>query len=135
MRELAFDLVEALGYRVESICEVQLSFGCGFFGLALGFARSGLILLALGDLLALTEFVDAAGRIHELLLAREERMAGRADLNRDLRDGRSGRERAAARAVHAGLGVPFGVNLLFHSQNIISAGARGRSAKAQEGVK
>jgi hypothetical protein len=27
--------------------------------------------------------------------------------------------------VHAGLGIPFGMNLLFHSQNIISAGTRG----------
>jgi hypothetical protein len=136
VRELAFDLVEAFSDDVEAVCEVQLNFGCGFFGLALGFARSGLFLFALGDLLALAELIDASGRIDELLLAREERMACRADLNRDLRDRRSGRKRAAAGAVHPGLGVPFGVDLLFHSPNIISAAAsllrRGRPGASKE---
>jgi hypothetical protein len=124
MRELAFDFVEAFSDDVEAVCEVQLNFSCGFFGFALGFTRSGLFLLTLGDLFALAELVDASGRIDEFLLAREERMARRTDLDRDLRDRRSGCKRAAAGAVHPGLGVPFGVDLLFHSPNIISAAAR-----------
>lgn len=124
MRELAFDLVEAFSDDVEAVCEVQLNFSCGFFRLALGFARSGLFLLPLGDLFALAELIDAAGRVDELLLPRKERVACRTDLDRNLRDRRAGRERAAAGAVHPGLGVPFGVDILFHSPNIISAAAR-----------
>ena len=83
---------------------------------------------------ALIELVDATGRVHELLLAREQRMARRADLNRDFGDGRTRRKTVAARAVDAGFREPFWVNLLFHSLSIITEPARGPETKVATGA-
>src|SRR3954471_6939815 len=59
------------------------------------------------------EALDAAAGVHELLPARVERVAVRADLDVDLGLGRAGRELVAARAPHVGLDV-FGVDSGLH---------------------
>src|SRR4051794_28279901 len=62
---------------------------------------------------AAAEAVDAAAGVHELLPARVERVAVRADLDVDLGLRRAGRELVAARAPHVGLDV-FGVDSGLH---------------------
>src|SRR5207302_9393285 len=55
---------------------------------------------------ALAELLDAARRVHDLLLARVERMAGRANLDMQrLVHGRAGSERVAAAARYLDFGV------------------------------
>src|SRR5665213_2452836 len=98
--------------------------GLRIFG---GLASSGFFLLLLRQDGALVELVNATGGIDQLLLTGEERMASRADLDRDRFQGRAGRKGAAARAMHVGFGVPGGVDLVFHSHTIIPALARGAS--------
>src|SRR3954454_18472741 len=53
----------------------------------------------------LVEALDATTGVHELLLARVERVALRAQLHAELADGRAGHELVATRAVHLALGV------------------------------
>jgi len=65
----------------------------------------------LGELLA--EALDAAGGIHQTLLAREERVACRAHVGVDLSLRRTSLERIPARALDRGRGV-LGMNVGFH---------------------
>jgi hypothetical protein len=67
--------------------------------------------LRLGELLA--EALDAAGRVHQTLLAREERMASGADVRVNLGLRRTSLERIPARALDRCRGV-LGVNVGFH---------------------
>src|SRR5579871_3175537 len=92
-----------------------------FLGLAR--LRRSLLLLGLRD--ALIEFVDAARRIDELLLAGVERMAVRANLDVNLGQRGARGEMVAAGACHFCVGVPFRVDLRFHSPPIIASVARG----------
>src|SRR5215212_9426137 len=62
---------------------------------------------------ALLETIDAAGRINKLLLAGEERMALRTELDAELLAGGAGRPRLAARAVDVDLLI-LRMNLWFH---------------------
>src|SRR5579862_5996419 len=87
-------------------------------------------LLLLGRGGALVELIDASGGIDQLLLTGEQRMARRADLDRDFGHRRTGRKGIAAGAVDPRLGMPFGVDLLFHSQMIISRLARAAGPEA-----
>ena len=59
------------------------------------------------------ELLDAARGIDELLFAREERMAGRADADLDVALRRAGVIDRAARAANVGLMV-VGMNICFH---------------------
>src|SRR5205085_10172778 len=70
---------------------------------------------ALRPLLAVLplETVDAAGRVDQLLLAGEEGVALRADLDAQLLPGRAGGPGLAAGAVHLNL-VVLGMDLCFH---------------------
>src|SRR3954449_4026644 len=63
--------------------------------------------------LAAAEALHPAAGVHELLLARVERVAVRADLDVDLRLGRARRELVAARAAHVGFDV-LGVDVGLH---------------------
>lgn len=83
-----------------------------------------LLLLAFDDLTGLvldpvfaTEFLDASGGIDHLLLASEERMAGRTDIQMDFLLGR-----ANSPAISAGAGdlrlVVFGMYSFFHIVNL-----------------
>src|SRR5207237_295570 len=67
-----------------------------------------------GLLEAALEPLHPAARVHELLLARVERVALRADLDVQLALGRARLERVAARARHRGEGV-LGVNVGLHA--------------------
>src|SRR5713226_6234653 len=71
------------------------------------FFRAGLLGVAL------LEAIDAAGGIEQFLLAREIRMAFRANLDAQLFLGRAGHPRFAAGAVRLNLLI-FRVNLWFH---------------------
>src|SRR5471032_727111 len=62
---------------------------------------------------ALLEALDAAGCVDELGLAREERMAVRADLEAELGFRALGVPRVSARAVHGHI-VVLGVNFFLH---------------------
>jgi hypothetical protein len=87
--------------------------GCGGgFALPLFGGGTGLRLLALVPVAAPIA-IDATGRIDQLLLAGEERVAGRADLHPDLLHGRSGLEHVPADAHDLALMIG-GVNLLLH---------------------
>ena len=72
------------------------------------------------------ELGDAAAGVEDLLLARVERVAGRAHVHAHLTggDGGTGVERVAARAGHDGVHV-FGVNTLLHGVSPGSFGAPG----------
>src|SRR5262249_36295949 len=70
------------------------------------------LLLAVVGVLLL-EALDPAGGVHELHLAGEERVAGRADLDRDRLLGAAGGELVAAAAGHCRLDV-LRVDALFH---------------------
>ncbi len=85
--------------------------GLGLFPFAL--VRFGLLLFGGGH--ALIELVDAAGRIEELLLAREQRMARGTHLNADVFQRRTGGKRMPASAMDVRLREPSGVDLLFHN--------------------
>src|SRR5207247_11175637 len=63
--------------------------------------------------LAAAEALDAATGVHQLLLARVERVTVRADLDVDLCLGGASREVVTARAVHVGLDV-LGVTIRLH---------------------
>jgi hypothetical protein len=67
--------------------------------------------LRLGELLA--ETLDAAGGIHQTLLAREERVARGTNVGVDLSLRRTSLERIPARALDRGRGV-LGMNVGFH---------------------
>src|SRR5579862_1726271 len=95
--------------------------GCRLLRLAGCLAGGGLLLFLVRCGRALVEFIDASRRVHQLLLAGEQRVACRTDLNGDLGYRRARRERVAARAVHAGLRVPFWVDLGLHSLCIIAS--------------
>ncbi len=73
--------------------------------------RSALGVAGLGVLLE--ELVDAAGGVHEALLARVEGVANAADLDLQLLDRRARLERVPATAGHGALGV-VGMDSLFH---------------------
>ncbi len=106
--------------------DVQLRFGgCRLLCVAGGLTLRGVQLLLLCGSGALVKLIYPPGRVDEFLLARKERVAGGANLDRDLLERRAGREGRAARAVHAGFGIPGWMNLLFHSHSIIAGGARG----------
>src|SRR4030095_1289341 len=87
------------------------SLGCLF--MTFGVGSGGLRRRALRAV-ALAELVDAAGRVHHLLLARVERVALRADFDvKRLRDRRPRREYVAAAAGDLHFGV-LGVDACFH---------------------
>src|SRR5262249_1858934 len=77
-------------------------------------------------LVALAEPLDAAGRVDELLLARQEGVAVAADLQPQLLLRGAGRPGRPARAVHGDL-VIVGVDVRFHG----TAHSSGRRATAQ----
>ena len=111
--------VELLGFR-------------GFCSVAGAHTRRGFFLFLAGGSEPLVVLVDAAGRVDQLLRSGKERVTRRADLNVDLRQGRTGRKGAAAVANDFGRGVPLGMNLVFHSSNILAPVARlGRGAVKQ----
>src|SRR5262249_3510188 len=68
---------------------------------------------------ALLEPPDAAGRVDQLLLPREERVAGRAYLDSQVLLRRTGREGVPARAMDHDLDV-FGMNALLHGVIFLS---------------
>src|SRR5271165_7180510 len=77
----------------------RLLFGGGFGGFG-GLGGFGLARVGLGVLAA--ETLDAAGGVHQLLLAGEEWVAGGADFHADVAlVGRTGHKCVAARAMHA----------------------------------
>ena len=59
------------------------------------------------------ETFDAAGRVHELLVTREERMAGGTDLDTDVLPGGPGMDHVSASACDRGRFIG-GVNISFH---------------------
>src|SRR5215469_14792008 len=79
---------------------------------------------AVGALQATLEALDAAARVHELLLARVERVALRADLDVELGLGRAGLERVPAGARHRGDDV-LGMNIGLHCPLKIAAACSG----------
>ena len=82
---------------------LSLSFNFDFFD---GFLTAGPVVLLL-------EFLDAAGGVDELHLAGEERMARRADFDRDILLGAARLKLVAAPAGDGALFV-FGVNAFLH---------------------
>src|ERR1039458_9469430 len=62
------------------------------------------------------EALDLAAGVHDPLGPGEERVAERADLGLELREGRARQERVAADAGHGGVGVELGVQGSFHGQ-------------------
>ncbi len=104
-----------------TLAALQRGFGC--FLLLARFALRRFFLLAASRGDALVELIDTSCRIDEFLLSREERVARRADLDRDLRHGRTGDKGVAAGAVDPCFWVPFRVNLRFHSSPIVTDGA------------
>ena len=70
--------------------------GCRLLRFARGLANCGLLLFLARSGRALVELIDASGSIDELLLPGKEGMAGRADLDGDLGQGRAGNEAVAA---------------------------------------
>src|SRR5437588_3135734 len=83
----------------EAATAVQLTF----------FARAR----SLGAAVALGEFFNATGRVHEFLFAGEKRMTSSADTDSNVANGRAGVIHRAARANDVGL-VIFWVNACFH---------------------
>src|SRR5579885_37033 len=71
------------------------------------------LFFALVPVVLLLELLDAAGRIDDLHFAGEERMASRANLDRDVLLGAAGYKLVAATASHRGFNI-FGVNSGFH---------------------
>src|SRR5205823_14918210 len=80
----------------------------------------GFALCALGALEALLETLDSAAGVHELLLARVERMAVRADLDVKLRLRRPRLECVSARARDRGEDV-LGMDVSLHVARIAAA--------------
>src|SRR4051812_39290483 len=78
-----------------------------------GRGRGGGLLEAVRAAEFLAEPLHAAGSVDELLLAREERVAGRADIDVDLRQHAARLERVAAGAVDVA-NLVFRVGLVFH---------------------
>ena len=97
----------------------------GLLRLATRAARGRFFLLAFGSSRTLVELVDATGRVEEFLLSGKQRMARGANLDADFGHRRTGRKGASAGTVHAGFGVPLGMDLVFHSLCIIAAATRG----------
>src|SRR3954469_2101311 len=87
---------------------------------AIGLAGAGFALGALGALEALLEALDPAAGVHELLLARVERVAVRADLDVELGLRRPRLECVPARARHRGEHV-LGMDLSLHEARIAAA--------------
>src|SRR5688572_7073222 len=86
---------------------------------------------ALLQAVLLAEAVDAAARIHDLLLARVERVAVRADFDFEVRPERRARlEGIATAASHRDLGV-FWVNGVFHGDVPVPWSVGSRSLRAQ----
>src|SRR6476646_7624579 len=81
---------------------------------------AGAALCALGALEALLEALHPAARVHELLLARVERVAVRADLDVELRLRRSGLERVPAGARHRREDI-LGMDVGLHEARIAAA--------------
>src|SRR5690349_11807722 len=75
--------------------------------------HAGGLLEAVGAAELLAEPLHAAGGVDELLLAREERVAVAADVDRQPALRAAGRERVAAGAMH-GADLVLGVDLLLH---------------------
>ena len=78
---------------------------------------------AIGAAEFLTESLHPPGRIHKLLLAREERMARRTDIDIDLGHGAAGGERVPARTVGRTVLIS-GMNLGFHLNQLLSPDVR-----------
>src|SRR5438874_2692061 len=78
--------------------------------------RSRRLLKTVGSAEFLGEALDAPGRIDEFLLAREEGMALRADIDADLRLRAAGGECVAAGTVHLA-NLVFGMDLGFHESS------------------
>src|SRR5215212_4764081 len=76
------------------------------------------------------EALDAAAGVHELLLARVERVAVRADLDVDLRLRRAGHELVATRASHVRINV-VGMDLGLHGYTKCSEAGADRYGPAQ----
>ena len=87
--------------RRSQIAAVQLT----FFGRAHSFSAA----------VALGEFFDATGRVHEFLFASEKRMTSSTDTDSNVATGRAGVIDRAARAHDIGF-VKFWVNACFHRQ-------------------
>src|SRR5262249_24392445 len=95
--------------RGPSLCllvKLKLLLGRRFGGLGFAF-------LSLVPAVFLLELLDAAGGVHVLHLAREERVAGRADFDGDLLAGAARDELVAAAARHGAFFV-LGMDALFH---------------------
>src|SRR5262249_25995229 len=75
-------------------------------------------LLALVPVVLALELLDAAGGVHELHLAGEERVADRADFDVDILACAAGHELVAATAGHGRFHV-FRVNAFFHDPSLI----------------
>jgi len=73
---------------------------------------------------AAAESINATLSIHEALLTREERMASRADVDRELLPRRTRLESASAGAGGSG-GLVFGVNAVLHGSLSIRWGSAG----------
>jgi hypothetical protein len=99
--------------------------GGGFLGGFFGFAGFDVGLLDLRLSNPLIELLDAAGGVEELLLARIERVAVRANLDGDFGQRGAGRELSAAGARYFGVSKSLWMDLRFHSPPIISSVARG----------
>src|SRR5207253_5482406 len=80
--------------------------------------RRGSLLETIRPAELLAEPLHAAGGVDELLLAREKRMASRADVDVDLRGRAASDEGIPARAVHVA-GHVFGMNFGFHGKLLI----------------
>jgi len=92
---------EGIKRRSQTAVTVQLT----FFARAHGF----------GAAIALGEFFDATGRVHELLFAGEKRMTSSANTDSNVTTRRAGVINRSARANDIGL-VIFWVNACFHRQ-------------------
>jgi hypothetical protein len=79
------------------------------------FVGFGGLLFALVPVVFALELLDAAGGVHVLHLAGEERMASRADFDGDVLPSAARDELIAATASHGGFFV-FGMNAFFHNK-------------------
>src|SRR5207249_4710713 len=116
------DVRQALEHRAQVPAAARPA-GTGLRGLRAG--------AALDPVLAL-EALDPAGGIDELLLAREERMARRADLDVDLGHGGAGLDDVTAGTDDLRLVVPR-MNAFLHGEaDTIAAGSDPRNARASD---
>src|SRR5207244_2540001 len=116
------DVRQALEHRAQVPAPARPE-GTGLRGLRAGSALDAVLAL---------EALDPAGGIDELLLAREERMARRADLDVDLGHGGTGLDDIAAGTDDLGLVVPR-MNAFLHEKDAtIAAGYDARNARPSD---